>query len=204
VFEAARAAGIKHIAYASSIAAYCPDLTFEPRTLYGVWKLANEGTARVYQLDHGTSSIAMRPYVVYGLGRDFGVTSAPTTAMLAAAAGQNYNIPFGSTMLYQTARDIGALFARAALATDFGRAAVYDPPGTSANTQAVVEAIRAVTPDVTITYDDVTLPFPTEFATTDLEDAIGPIEMTPLEDGVRETIQGFRAALAKGLVTPPA
>jgi UDP-glucuronate 4-epimerase len=203
VFEAARAAGIKHLAYASSIAAYSPDMTFEPRTLYGVWKLANEGTARVYQQDQGIGSIAMRPYTVYGLGRDFGVTSAPTAAMLAAAAGQGYHIPFGGRMLYHSGRDIGALFMRAALATDFGRAAVYNPPGTFADTKTVIAAINAAAPDVTITYDDVTLPFPSDYDTRELEAALGSITMTPLEAGVAETVSGFRRALANGTIEAP-
>ncbi len=203
VFEAARAAGIRHIAYASSIAAYSPELTFEPRTLYGVWKLANEGTARIYHLDHGISSIALRPYVVYGLGRDFGVTSAPTVAMLAAAAGQPYHIPFGGDMLYQSGRDIGRLFVRCALATQFDRAAVYNPPGTLADTRRVVEAIERAAPGSAVTYDDTALPFPTHFDTDELEEAIGSITMTPLEAGVAETIAGFREALEKRLVTPP-
>ena len=203
VFEAALAAGIKHLAYASSIAAYSPELTFEPRTLYGVWKLANEGTARVSHLDHGISSIALRPYVVYGLGRDFGLTSAPTFAMLAAAAGQPYHIPFGGVMLYHSGRDIGRLFARAALQSDFDRAAVYNPPGTLAGTAAVVAAIRAAEPEAAITYDETALPFPTELETDELAEAIGPVEMTSLEAGVAETIAAFRAALADGRISPP-
>jgi len=204
VFEAARATGIKHLAYASSIAAYSPDMTFEPRTLYGVWKMANEGTARIYMQDHGISSISMRPYVVYGLARDFGVTSTPTVAMLAAAAGKAAHIPFGGTMLYHIAQDIGKLFARAALATDFGKAAVYDPPGAWANTAQIIDAIHAVVPDVEITYENVNLPFASHYDTTGIEEAIGEIHMTPLEQGVRETIEGFRKALAAGKVQAPA
>ena len=59
-----------------------------PSTLYGVSKLADEGIARVYRADAGVSSIGLRPYVVYGLGRDQGMTSGPTAAMLAAARGE--------------------------------------------------------------------------------------------------------------------
>ena len=203
VFEAARAAGITHLAYASSIAAYSPDMTFEPRTLYGVWKVANEGAARVYLWDQGIGSIGLRPHVVYGLGRDFGLTSSPTFAMLAAAAGKPYHIPYGGQMRYQTARDVGALFMRAAMATDFKDAAVFDLPGTVANTAMIVDAIHAVVPDAQISYDDVTLPFPSEYDTDALAGAIGPTTMTPLGAGVAEAIAGFRAALAAGRIAPP-
>src|SRR5205823_11899234 len=50
VFEAVkrRRDRIGTLAYASSRAVWRPDATLEPATLYGVYKLANEGTARVY------------------------------------------------------------------------------------------------------------------------------------------------------------
>ena len=98
VFEAARALGIPHIVYASSAAVYGSgadyerdilenDAPFLPRNLYGVFKLANQGTAQIYHQDYGINSIGLRPYTVYGPGRDQGMTSTPTRAMLAAAAG---------------------------------------------------------------------------------------------------------------------
>lgn len=203
VFEAARAADINHVVYASSIAAYSKEKTLEPATLYGVWKLANEGMARVYHRDYGISSIAMRPYVVYGPGRDFGLTSTPTTAMLAAAAGMDYHIPFSGRMLYHTARDIAGLMVRTALLTDFDQAAVFDPPGTFATSTDIAAAINAVVPNVKITYDETVLPFPQAYDTDAMAQAIGPIEMTSLTDGVAETIDAFRVALAKGQLQPP-
>ena len=36
--------------------------------------------------EHGIGFIGLRPFIVYGLGRDQGMTSDPTKAMLAAAA----------------------------------------------------------------------------------------------------------------------
>ena len=94
VFEAAKAPAdrIAPIVYASSIAAFDANGTTaaawrHPGTIYGVYKRANESTAAVYLAENGISSIGLRPHTVYGVGRDQGVTSAPTTAMLAAAAG---------------------------------------------------------------------------------------------------------------------
>src|SRR5512133_2726955 len=94
VFEAAKRCGIRQVVYASSIAVYgmseeYPDglvddaSLLHPRNLYGVYKQANEGTARIYWQDDGIASIGLRPYVVYGAGRDQGLTSGPTKAMLA-------------------------------------------------------------------------------------------------------------------------
>lgn len=112
VFEAAkrRAARLRHVVYASSIAVYDPPgddldgpatLVGVPSTLYGVYKRANEATAHVYWAEHGLASIGLRPHTVYGPARDQGVTSAPTTAMLAAAAGVPYTIPFGGRLQFQ-------------------------------------------------------------------------------------------------------
>ena len=98
VFEAVarRAERMGPVVYASSVAAYdaledraaAPAMQGVPSTLYGVYKRANEGTATVYAQERETPSVGLRPHTVYGPGRDQGLTSAPTTAMLAAAAGR--------------------------------------------------------------------------------------------------------------------
>ena len=82
----------------------------QPGTLYGVYKRANEGTAHVYWADHGVASVGLRPHTVFGPGRDQGLTSAPTTAMLAAACGRPYRIPFGGTSQFQYAPDAARAF----------------------------------------------------------------------------------------------
>ena len=78
-----------------------------PTTHYGVYKQANEGTARVYALDDGhRRASALRPMTVYGAGRDQGLTSSPTTAIAAAVLGMPYTIAFGGRTLYQYAEDV--------------------------------------------------------------------------------------------------
>ena len=63
VFEAAKAAGLRTtIAYASSAAVYDEEGQVAPKTLYGVFKLANEGTARIYADESGIASIGLRPF----------------------------------------------------------------------------------------------------------------------------------------------
>ena len=86
VFEAVRRRELgTPIAYASTAAVYDDRGDRAPRTLYGVFKVANEGTASVYWADDGVSSVGIRPFVVFGPGRDQGLTSGPTLAMAAAA-----------------------------------------------------------------------------------------------------------------------
>ena len=121
MFEAAKQCGLKHIVYASSTAVYgiseeypegplSNDAPLRPRSHYGVYKHANEGTAQVYWRDEGISSIGLRPYVVYGAGRDQGMTSTPTKAMLAAAAGQPYKISYGGRYCFQYGDDTAKAF----------------------------------------------------------------------------------------------
>ena len=125
IFEAARESGVGHIAYASSIGVYGPPSEFppgliandapqHPRTLYGAYKVCNEQTAKVYFHDIGISSTCLRPYTVYGVGRDQGLTSEPTHALVAAAKGQPYTIGFGGTMQFQHAADVARQFILAA------------------------------------------------------------------------------------------
>ena len=54
-----------------------PDATAHPINHYGVYKQANEGTARVYWLENGLSSVGLRPMTVYGPGRDQGHDERP-------------------------------------------------------------------------------------------------------------------------------
>ena len=192
VFEAARRHGLETpIAYASTAAVYDERGDRAPRTLYGVFKVANEGTAAVYAADEGVSSIGIRPFVVFGPGRDQGLTAGPTLAMEAAAHGKPYRIAFGGRTELHYAADVARGFVGAARSEPDG-ARAYDFPGTPVSIAEVVEAIEAEVPDAagTITFDDVPLPFPEQLPGERLE-----AHVTPLDAAVRETIEHFRAAV---------
>jgi UDP-glucuronate 4-epimerase len=194
---------IPHVVYASSTAVYragdpspAPESGGrEPATHYGVTKLANEGMARVYFEETSLPSLGIRPYVVYGPGRDQGMTSTPTQAMAAAARGEGFRISYGGRCEYDYAPDLGHAFAAAARAPVEG-AVVANYPGVAASMDEVVAAIEAAAPEVTglVTYDEVPLPFPEEVESVALERTIGPLRRTPLADGVHETIEAFRRA----------
>lgn len=208
VLEAVRARRerIPGLAYASSTAVYSasdPSPAPEsgghaPATLYGVYKLANEGTASVYWQDNGVASIGIRPYVVYGVGRDQGLTSGPSLAMAAAARGEPYEIGYSGIVQYDFAADVGMAFALAARAASDG-AHVANFPGEAAAMEEVVAAIEAAAPEAkgTITFTEQRLPFPERLESVLLERLLGPIPRTPLADGVRRTIEHFRAAEAR-------
>lgn len=208
VFEAARHAGIKHIVYASSIAVYgsrdlyppgllAHDAPHDPQNLYGVFKQANEGTARIYYAEHGISSIGLRPYTIYGPGRDQGVTSAPTLAMQAAARGEGYHIPFGGMGGYQHADDVAKLFIHAAQ-TPFVGASVFNLKGEIAHMSEIVKVIETVVPEVKgqITFDDKPLPLPDGADDTELIRHLGTPPQRSLLSGISSTIAHFRRVTA--------
>jgi len=212
IFEAAKRAGLRSVVYASSTAVYGPseeypeaplahDAALKPRSHYGVYKQANEGTARVYFMDEGLSSIGLRPYVVYGAGRDQGMTSTPTKAMLAAAARQPYHISYGGHYCFQYADDTARAFIQAAR-MDFHGAEVFNLGGESVSTPQVIQAIETAEPSIRgkITFEDQPLPFPPEVDNRTLVQAIGPVSFTPLADGVKQTLEIFRRALAENKV----
>ena len=205
VFEAVkkRLARIPGLAYASSAAVYdaadpspAPESGgTEPATLYGVYKVANEGTARVYWQDDDIPSIGIRPYVVYGPGRDQGLTAGPSLAMAAAARGEGYAIAYGGTAQYDFAPDVGRAFALASRSARDG-AHVANFPGEPSTMAQVVEAIEAAAPEVAgrIGWEEGRLPFPESLQGRLLEHLVGPLSRTSLAEGVRRTIEHFRAA----------
>jgi UDP-glucuronate 4-epimerase len=200
VFEAVkrRRARIPGVAWASSAAVYSADDPSpapevggcRPATHYGVYKLANEGTARIYWVDDGIPSIGLRLYVVYGPGRDQGMTSTPTRAMAAAAHGEAYEITYGGVAQYDYAPDAARAFVLAGRGVREG-ARVCNFPGVVAPMSAVVAAIEAAAPEVEgrITWVEQPLAFPERLEATALEQAVGPVPRTTLADGVRETIE---------------
>jgi nucleoside-diphosphate-sugar epimerase len=203
VFEAvkARRERIPGLAYASSTAVYnasdpspAPEAGgTAPSTFYGIYKLANEGTARVFWRDEGVASIGIRPYVVYGPGRDQGLTSGPSLAMAAAARGEGFDIAYGGSAQYDFAPDVGRAFALAASAANDG-AHVANFPGDSWSMEDLVAAIESAAPDIVgkITWNVKRLPFPEALEATLLERLVGPLPRTPLARGVRQTIDRFR------------
>jgi len=214
VLETAKryASQVRGLVYASSAAVYGPaemyppgplahEAPHHPTNLYGVFKQANEGAARIYWQDYGLHSIGLRPYVVYGPGRDQGMTSTPTKGMLAAAVGRQYHINIGGTMMYQYAADAAAVFIRAArTASACDGAPVFNMGGSTASMTEIVAAIEAAAPEMAgqITFAPTPSSLPTEIDSQALEAALGPIRWIPLADGVRQTIEQFRAAVKVG------
>jgi len=213
VFEAAKQIGIPQVTYASSVAVYGDSGRYARRLLadddplfplnhYGVYKQANECTARIYWQDDGIASIGLRPYTVYGPARDQGMTSTPTKAMLAAVMGQAYHISFGGTCGFHYTDDVARIFIKAARVA-ISAAEVFNIQGSVAHMSQVVEAIEAAAPSAKgrITYEIEALPLPEGQEEDRLRQLLGEVPYTPLAQGVAQTIAHFREALADGRLT---
>ncbi|MBA3946749.1 MAG: NAD(P)-dependent oxidoreductase [Herpetosiphonaceae bacterium] len=203
---------IDGLVYASSIGVYGPAALYPeaplahtaplaPTNLYGVYKQANEGMAQVYWAEDGVRSIGLRPYVVYGPGRDQGMTSTPTKAMLAAAVQRGYHISYGGAAVFQYAPDVAAIFIAAARAGCDG-ATVYNIGGSAVTMDDIIAAIQEAAPDVAsqITSEATPLPHPPTINSDPLDEVLGPVRYTDLHSGVHDTIEHFRMAARDGRI----
>ena len=169
----------------------------EPQSLYGVFKLANEGMARLYARDYGVRCNGLRPYIVYGPGRVGGLTADINLALLAAARGEAYRIGFGGSVALHHASDVAALFVRLALApTAAGR--VYNVRGSVCRMDEVVATIEAVTgTQGLVTFEDRPLPIAANLSDAALRRDYGPLTFMDLSEGVAATLATYHAAEAK-------
>lgn len=195
---------VKRVVYASSAAVYGPAELYPtspapvtgplaPTTLYGSYKQDNENCARVFFEENGVESIGIRPYVIYGVGRDRGSTSTPTKAMLAAVLGREYKIPHGGRFNFQLADDAAKTFIRCATG-EFHGVGVFNLNGVVASVPEIIEAIGRIAPHAhgKITFEGPPLTLPEDLDSSTLTQTFGALPETPLGEGVAATIEHFR------------
>lgn len=205
LFEAARQLGIEGVVYASSAAVYGlnedddgpldEQAACEPGTHYGVFKRANEGNARVYFLDHGLSSVGLRPLTVYGVNRDTGLTSDPTKAMKAVVLGRPFHIRFGGATDFQYVADTAAAFIASADLMLSG-AHVFNLHGETVTVEKIVATIKRHAPrdkgDL-VTFGGPPIPIAPAMNDAAIRQTIGDLPSTPLDIGIQLTMKQFAA-----------
>ena len=199
VFEAARKYNISRLSYASSVAAHG---VFDPdtlATLYGAYKFCNEQTAKVYMQDWQVPSVGMRPGIVYGVGRDQGMTSKTTVAILAAAAGKPYVIPFTGAVSWLHAGEVASAFIKA-VSQPRDQAVVFDINGVPSTVEKSLAILNKIAPQSQISASGQALPFPMDISDAPLRDFLGDYGEIALEDGISDAFSSFEALLAKGLI----
>jgi nucleoside-diphosphate-sugar epimerase len=199
VFEAARKFKISRLTYASSIAAHGVFDAKTLATLYGAYKFCNEQTARVYMQDWEVPSVGMRPGVVYGVGRDQGMTSKTTVAILAAAAGKPYVIPFTGAVSWLHAGEVASAFIKA-VSQPRDQAVVFDINGVSSTVEESLGILKTVAPNSLIRASGAPLPFPMSLSDAPLRAFLGDYGNVPLAKGISETYSMFGSLLEKGLI----
>jgi nucleoside-diphosphate-sugar epimerase len=217
VFEAVKEhrTQVQGLAYASSAAVFGPAEQYQgalvdnsPQhpegSLYGVFKRTNELMARVYAAQDGLVATGLRPFVVYGPGRDQGMTSGPTVAMLAAVAGVAYHVTFRGPMYFNFAGDAAVAFIAAARHHG-AEPLVLNIPGTRATVEELVETIGEIIPAAqgTITMSDVELASPSAVDASGAQALLGLGDPTPFREGVTRTIDILGKGLNRGLLQAP-
>jgi nucleoside-diphosphate-sugar epimerase len=204
LFEAARDAGRPvRIVYASSSAVWGPDEAYGgetvrdsdpllPSTHYGVFKQANEGNARVFFHTNGISSVGLRPWAVYGVGRDRGLTADPTLAIQAVALRRPYQIRLTGYMDLQYVEDVAETFVRCLLSPAEG-AFVFNLRGSVVNLQELIRLIEQLRPEAagSITAAGPQVPVSYRMDDSPLQAYVPGLPCTPLERGVHKTLEIF-------------
>lgn len=215
VFEAARDAGRPvRVVYASSAAVWGPEDAYDarplteadqllPSTHYGVFKQSNEGNARVFYQANGISSMGLRPWTVYGVGRDRGLTADPTIAMKAVALGKPFQIRVSGYMDLQYAEDVAETFIRCALSEVAG-AYVFNLAGSIVDMNDLVALLERFRPGAAQLIGVVGNPVPVSYRmdASQLHATVPDIPQTSLEDGVRQTLDVFDRLKAEGRLSP--
>ena len=204
VFEAARDAGrAVRVVYASSSAVWGPEEAYgsgklteddplKPSTHYGVFKQANEGNARVFYLSSGISSVGLRPWTVYGVGRDRGLTADPTLAIRIRLTGH---------MDLQYVADVAESFVRCALDPLEG-AHAFNLEGTVVAMDELIGILDRLRPGASrlIEAEGPQVPVAYRMDGTQLRAHVPGIAQTPLEDGIRETLDMFERLHRAGVI----
>ena len=211
IFEAARDAGRPvRIAYASSAAVWGPEEMYgdarlseaaplKPTTHYGVYKQANEENARVFFDSNGISSIGLRPWTVYGVGRDRGLTADPSLALRALAQRQPCEIRLTGYMDMQYVRDVAEAFVRSVLAPLEG-AYVFNLRGDEVTMEDFIRLLERLRPGAAelITAKGGRVPVAHRMDDSRLRAMVPNLPHTPLQEGVEQTLGMFERLHREG------
>jgi nucleoside-diphosphate-sugar epimerase len=175
------------------------DVLLTPSTHYGVFKCCNEGNARIYFQDAGISSVGLRPWTVFGVGRDFGMTSEPTKAIKSLALNRPYHITYGGVQDLQYVDDVAKIAVRC-LEAPYQGAKSYNLRGHVVDMKTLHQAMCEVEPTTAklITHGERQIAIAYDLDDSALQRDLGPMPLTPLVDGIRQTLEMFRKLQAQG------
>jgi nucleoside-diphosphate-sugar epimerase len=192
-----RRAQLQGVSYASSYAVHGPtgETRSHPETFYGVYKRTVEMLADQYWRHFGISSVGLRPYVVYGAGREVGISAGPSLAARAAAFRQPYVCPFTGRVGLVFVEDVARAFVRCALATPQGAHAI-DMPGEEVEVDELLDALEEIRPGSKqhLSASGPPLPATREEQPHLLNRLFADWQDTPWREGLRRTVYAWESA----------
>jgi nucleoside-diphosphate-sugar epimerase len=162
-FEAARLAGVKRVAYASSLAVSGEQHFYGDRVVteddfrhghvqYAMHKIFNEWQAQDYREKHGLEITAIRPANVTGNDKIVGSVDH-VKCITFPARGQPISFPFKDAMRCPIHVDeIAEIFARVIM-TDKPAHWVYNTGGIAISLGEIADLVREFLPDARITFE---------------------------------------------------
>ncbi|MDC6451750.1 NAD(P)-dependent oxidoreductase [Alphaproteobacteria bacterium] len=192
VFEATKARGIKFVVYASSAGVFGEkDKYFPfPETHYGAFKLAVEGIARAYYNEANISSVGIRPFVIYGPGREIGGTATVTLACKAAKQSYNYNLNFSGRAGFVYVQDVANLVEMSIKRAPVG-ALTININGITASVSDFVSKIINIIPEAKLTINGDKLSVVEEILGDHPSDIFKKFKYTSLSEGISNTINFY-------------
>lgn len=208
---------LQRFVFASSIAVYGPRAAYpdsrvpmlaepKPVNVYGAWKLAGENISRFYCEDTGVPTISVRPGVLFGPGRDAGLTASPTTAMKSLALGLAYEIPFQSRQDYLYAPDVGGAIGNATL-EPFAGYGTFTLPSHTLRTEQIVEIMKRVATELgiesqfQITIGKERVPFICDLDYSPFLEAFPQSPHTDPDQAIKNSMQVFLDQVERGWLT---
>lgn len=207
-------AAVERFVFASSVAVYGPRASYpagtvpvlsppQPVNVYGTWKLAGEQLSGFFHADTGVPTLSIRPGVLFGPGRNAGLTSSPTTALKHVVLGKPYTIPFLSRQDYLFAPDVGAAVGLAATAPFHGHG-VYTLPAQTIDSNGFAHHIRTAAQElglaagceISVGADEV--PFICDLDFSAFVEQFPSAPLTPLAEAARLSLLEFQSQHSRG------
>ena len=192
VFEAIKKNNIKFLIYTSSGGVYGNEDKYNPfpETHYGAFKLAVEGMARAYFNESLISSVGLRPFVIYGPGREIGGTAGVTLACKAAKQNFEYTVGFSGKVGFVYVEDVTNLVERLIDKAPLG-ATTMNINGITTSVENFVSIIKKNIPDAKVKFSGKPLSVVEEILGGEPSKTFKDFKYTSLENGINKTINFY-------------
>ena len=192
VFEAIKRNNIKFLIYTSSGGVYGNEDKYNPfpETHYGAFKLAVEGIARAYFNESLISSVGLRPFVIYGPGREIGGTAGVTLACKAAKQNLKYTVGFSGKAGFVYVEDVTNLVERLIDKAPVG-AITMNINGITTSVENFVSIIKKNIPDANVKFSGKPLSVVEEILGGEPSKTFKDFKYTSLDNGINKTINFY-------------